>query len=39
MMASVWLFIAVRLRLDITAFVFRFARPIPGDQTPKEICD
>lgn len=32
--ASIWLFISVRLRLDITAFVFRFTRAHPATPAP-----
>ena len=34
--ASIWLFISVRLRLDITAFVFRFARAVPTTSAPSK---
>ncbi|MFZ3032954.1 MAG: polysaccharide biosynthesis C-terminal domain-containing protein, partial [Parvibaculum sp.] len=35
--ASIWLFISVRLRLNITAFVFRFSRAAPDAHAPTEI--
>lgn len=34
--ASIWLFISVRLRLDITAFVFRFTRAVPTTSSPSK---
>ena len=36
-MASIWLFISVRLRLNIIAFVFRLSRSAPGTQAPTKI--